>query len=308
MARLEQNVRLGREPIGGTLLTFDGMEILPVWATLSRGIGYEERPVANDPLRTTIENGVARIELHRPDAANALDDAMASALAETAIRCDEDPATRAVLLTGSGRFFCAGGDLRAFADAGPGRSAYINRLTMHLHAALSRFARMDPPLVVAVNGPAAGAGLSLSCIGDIVLAGESAFASLAYTDAGLVPDGGSTWWLPRLVGWRLAQEMALTNRRLSAQEAAAHGLWTRVIPDADLEREAAKLAARLADGPTRAFGHTKRLLLSSGAESFETQMELEARAITEAARGSEATEGIAAFLEKRPARFRDAAP
>lgn len=258
----------------------------------------------SEPLRTTIANGIARIELHRPDAANALDDAMASALADTAIRCDEDPSIRAVLLTGSGRFFCAGGDLRAFAEAGAGLSVYIKRLTMHLHAALSRFARMDPPLVIAVNGPAAGAGLSLSCIGDLVLAAESASCTLAYTAAGLAPDGGSTWWLPRLVGMRLAQEMALTNRRLSAEEAVAHGLWTRVVPDAGLEGEAAALAARLADGATRALGHAKRLLVSSGAESLETQMEFEARAIAEAARGPESTEGITAFLEKRPPRFR----
>lgn len=259
----------------------------------------------DEPLHFSLENGVARIELHRPDAANALDDAMASQLAEVAIRCDEDATVRAVLLTGAGRFFCAGGDLRAFRAAGAKRSVYIKRLTMHLHAALSRLARMDAPLVIAVNGPAAGAGLSLSCVGDLVLAARSASCTLAYTAAGLVPDGGSTWWLPRLVGMRLAQEMALTNRRLSAEEAVARGLWTRVVADADLDAEARALATRLADGPTRAFGHAKRLLLSAGAESFETQMELEARAIAESARGPESAEGITAFLEKRAPRFRE---
>lgn len=259
----------------------------------------------DDPLRMTVQEGVARIELHRPNAAHALDDAMASALAEAAIRCDEERAIRAVILTGSGRFFCSGGDLRALADAGSDRAAYIKRLTMHLHAALSRFARMDPPMVVAVNGIAAGAGLSLSCIGDVILAAESASCTVAYTGAGLVPDGGSTWWMPRLVGLRLAQELMLTNRRLSASEAVEAGLWSRVISDEQLESEAANLATTLADGPVRAFGHTRRLLLSSGAESFETQMELEARAIAEAARGAEAEEGISAFLDKRSALFRN---
>jgi 2-(1,2-epoxy-1,2-dihydrophenyl)acetyl-CoA isomerase len=259
----------------------------------------------DDPLRMTVKDGVARIQLCRPDTANALDDAMARALADAAIRCDEEPAIRAVLLTGSGRFFCAGGDLRAFSRAGEARSAYIKRLTMFFHAALSRFARMDPPLVVSVNGIAAGAGLSLSCIGDIVLAAESASCTVAYTAAGLVPDGGSTWWIPRLVGLRLAQELMLTNRRLSADEAVRTGLWSRVVADAELEDEAATLAATLAEGPVRALGQTRRLLLSSGAESFETQMELEARAIAEAAGRPESDEGIAAFLEKREPRFRN---
>jgi 2-(1,2-epoxy-1,2-dihydrophenyl)acetyl-CoA isomerase len=208
-----------------------------------------------------------------------------------------------VVLTGAGRMFCAGGDLGAFAGAGDGVPALLKQITAHLHVAVSRFARMRAPVVAAVNGPAAGAGLSLVCAADLAVASDAAEFTLAYTQVGLAPDGSSTWFLPRLVGTRRALELMLTNRTLSAAEALEMGLVNRVVPAASLLAEAEALAARLASGATEAFGAVKRLLLLSASQSLESQMEWEARAIADTARTRDGAEGIAAFLAKRAPRF-----
>lgn len=255
-------------------------------------------------LRFEISDSVGRITLARPDVLNAINLEMMRELGEVAIRCDEDPGVRAALLTGSGRAFCAGGDLSSFASIEQGLPAHLKEGTMHLHAALSRFARMDAPLVTAVNGVAAGAGLPLAASGDIVIAAESAVFTMAYTAAGLTPDGGSTFLLPKVIGWRRAQELVLTNRRLSAAEALEWGLVTRVVADAELQAEAEKLARELAAGPTRSFGAAKRLLLRAVGDDLEAQMEVEAREIAAASVRPDGAEGIAAFLEKRAPRFR----
>jgi 2-(1,2-epoxy-1,2-dihydrophenyl)acetyl-CoA isomerase len=254
-------------------------------------------------LRYETADGVATITLHRPDSANAIDLALARELMQAAIRCDEDRSVRAVLLTGAGKMFCAGGDLKSFAARGDGLPALLKELTVYLHAATSHFARMRAPLVVAVNGAAAGAGFSLAVAGDLVLMAESAKLSMAYTAAGLSPDGSSSFFLPRLVGLRRAQELMLTNRRLSAAEALAWGLVNEVVPDAELAERASRLAQQLAHGPTRAFGIVKRLLATSFQESLETQMELEARGIAAMAGSADGREGIDAFVAKRAAKF-----
>ncbi len=250
-------------------------------------------------LRLDIRGGVARIILNRPDAGNALDLDTARELLDAAIHCSEDRAVRAVIVTGAGRMFCAGGDLKSFAARGDRLPAYLKEVTTSLHAALARFTRMDAPVIAAVNGPAAGGGMSLACAADLVLAAESARFTMAFTRIGLSPDSGSTWLLPRLVGFRRALELTLTNRTLTAQEALAWGLVTRVVPDADLAREAEALAAALAAGPTRAFGAAKRLFQLGAAGGFETQMEHETQALADMARTADCGEGIAAFLAKR---------
>jgi len=260
-------------------------------------MGYEN-------LGFRLEDGLARVTLSRPDAANAVNLALSRELMEVALACDEDPAVRAVLLTGEGRFFCAGGDLGAFAAAGPGMPSLIKEMTTYLHAALSRLARMRAPVVVAVNGTAAGAGFSLACAGDLALAAASARFTMAYTRAGLAPDGSSSWYLPRLVGPRRALELMLTNRTLSAEEARDWGLVNEVVPDGELLARAEGVARCLADGPTEAYAHCKRLVLLSAGESLETQMEHEARAIADAARTADAREGVDAFLAKRTPAFR----
>lgn len=250
-----------------------------------------------------LDGSVATITMNRPDAANALSLAMAKELGELAIRCDEDPAIRAVVITGAGRFFSAGGDIAGFAAAGEGVGALIKEMTMHFHAAVSRFNRMDPPVVGAVNGMAAGAGFSFASSCDILIAAESAVFLSAYTASGLTPDGSSTYFVPRLVGLRRALDLMIDNRRLTAREAMEWGMVSQVVPDEDLMTTARELAVRLADGPTKAFGAVKRMLHASLSSSLETQMELEARTIAEVTKTSDAREGVAAFLDKRKPNF-----
>ncbi|HEX4928760.1 MAG TPA: enoyl-CoA hydratase-related protein [Burkholderiales bacterium] len=254
-------------------------------------------------LRFELAGRVARITLDRPDAANALNAQMARELAHAAIRASEDGNVRAVILTGAGRIFSGGGDLKSFAAQGAALPSHLKQVAGDLHMAISRFVRMDAPVIAAVNGPAGGAGFSLCLFCDLVLAARSAKFVLAYTRAGLTPDGGSTFFLPRIVGVRRALELALTNRALSADEALAWGLVNRVVPDDALQAEAERLAGELAAGAHGALGAAKRLLHHAFTESLETQMELEAQAIAAQARGADSAEGIAAFVAKRPPKF-----
>ena len=246
---------------------------------------------------------IATLTLDRPSDANAIDLDLARELMAAAIRCSEDGDVRAVVITGAGRFFCAGGDLKSFAARGDALPAHLKEVTTHLHAAVSRLARMDAPVVAAVNGAAAGAGMSLACACDFVFAAESARFTMAYTRAGLTPDGSSTYFLPRIVGLKRALDLALTNRTLTAAEALEWGIVNRVVADGSVLHEARAFAASLAQGPVAALGATKRLLHSGFTSTLETQMEHETQAIADAARGAEGREGIAAFLEKRGPRF-----
>jgi 2-(1,2-epoxy-1,2-dihydrophenyl)acetyl-CoA isomerase len=228
---------------------------------------------------------------------------MGRELVDAALHCDEDPAIRAVVLSGAGSVFCVGGDLKNFAAQGEHLPYHLKELTTYLHAAISRLARMDAPVVAAVNGVAAGAGFSLAMSCDLILAAESARFTMAYSKAGLTPDGSSTYFLPRLVGFRRAMELTLTSRVLSAQEASEWGIVNRVVPDEELSTEAGELASQLAAGPTKALGTSKRLLHTSWTETLETQMEHEAQSIADTARTADAREGIAAFTQKRTASF-----
>jgi 2-(1,2-epoxy-1,2-dihydrophenyl)acetyl-CoA isomerase len=251
-----------------------------------------------------VENGLARLTLNRPKAANAINLGLAQELRAAATRCETDPEIRALLLTGAGRMFSAGGDLRSIDAAGEQGPALIDEICENFHAAYLSFSRMNAPLVIAVNGAAAGAGMSLVCIADIALAAESASFCVAYTAAGLTPDGGLTYNLPRLVGLQRAKELITTNRKLSAAEALDWGIITRVVADDALSVEAEKIACCLASGPSRAFGSAKRLLLASAVSNFETQLEAEANEIVAVANTQDAQEGIRAFLEKRMPSFR----
>jgi 2-(1,2-epoxy-1,2-dihydrophenyl)acetyl-CoA isomerase len=240
-----------------------------------------------DALEVDVRDGVAHVTLNRPRAGNSINLEMGRELLHAALRCDEDPGVRAVVLAGSGNSFCFGGDLKEFSERGDDLPRLLKELTTYLHATLSRLARMDPPVVAAVHGAAAGGGFSLAISCDLVLAAESSRFAMAYSKAGL----------------RRAMELALTGRELSAQEAFEWGIVNRVVPDEVLSEEATGLAERLATGPTRALGASKRLLHGGWTETLETQMEHETRAIADISRTADAREGIAAFTQKRAASF-----
>ena len=250
-------------------------------------------------LDFSIDAGIARITLNRPESANGISMQLAQELLQASLACRCSAQVRAVLLTGKGRMFCAGGDLNSFVENAANLQGFIKELTTYLHAAIANFAHMRAPLVIAVNGAAAGAGFSLAACGDLVLAARSARFSMAYTGAGLVPDGSGSYFLPRIVGLRRAQELILTNRRLSADEALEWGLLTRVVEDAELAAEAGKLVAQIAAGPTGAYGAVKKLLATTFDSTLETQMEREGAAIAAAAISRDGQEGVAAFLAKR---------
>ncbi|MBM3219316.1 MAG: enoyl-CoA hydratase [Candidatus Rokubacteria bacterium] len=253
-----------------------------------------------DTLTLGRADGVATLTLNRPDALNALDLTLGRELFHAVLELDDDPAVRAVVLTGAGKAFCAGGDVKGFADNLDRIGALIKELTTYLHGAISRLCRSDKPVVIAVNGVAAGGGMSLALAGDLVLAAESARFTMAYSKIAATPDGSSSYYLPRLVGLRRAMELYFTNRVLSAREAHEWGLVTRVVPDAELASAARSVARELAQGPTKAFGGAKRLFHQSTWESLETQMELEAQAIAASGRTDDFRAGVTAFANKQP--------
>jgi 2-(1,2-epoxy-1,2-dihydrophenyl)acetyl-CoA isomerase len=253
------------------------------------------------PLQVEREGAVLTLTLNRAESANAIDLTMARALAEVARDCEADSALSAVVLTGAGSRFCAGGAVRSFAAAGEDLPKALRELTMYLHAALASFARMTPALITAVNGVAAGAGLGLAAAGDICIAARSATFRSAYTAIGLSPDAGSTWALPRLIGARRAQELVLTNRVLDAERALAWGLVTEVVEDGDLLPRARAVADDLARLPRSAIGASKRLIAQSFGAELADQLEREAASVTSLA-GSEATRAAISAFVQRPRR------
>jgi 2-(1,2-epoxy-1,2-dihydrophenyl)acetyl-CoA isomerase len=254
-----------------------------------------------ETIRFEQSGPITRITLNRPDAANGMNDTMTRELADAATRCDT-AGTKVVVLTGSGRFFCVGGDLKSFASA-PNRGLHVKGVADGLHRAISSFARMDAVLITAVNGTAAGAGFSIAVTGDLVLAAESASFTMAYTRVGLSPDGSSSYYLPRLIGITKTKELMLTNRTLSALEASQWGLVTEVVPDDQLAARADELAAQMAATASGSNGGVKALMLSTFKNGLEEQMELESRLIADRAESADGREGVDAFLAKRKAEF-----
>ena len=256
---------------------------------------------------TTLEferrDDVAVVHLNRPDAANGFNLQMASELADVAHACDADPSVRAVLLTGRGKFFSAGGDVKTMVSLGKEAGPGVKLIADALHRAISTFRRMRAPLVVAVNGTCAGAGFSLALAGDLVIAASSAKFTMAYTGIGLTPDGGASYFLPRLVGLRRAQELMFTNRTLSSGEALEWGLLTSVSADDQLQTDALTAATKLANGSLNAHGRVKELLLEAFDNHLETQMEKEGRLIAAALATPDGQEGVRAFAEKRKPQF-----
>ena len=259
------------------------------------------------PILFVVDGPIARLTLNRPNAGNAIDQAMANALLDAAIRCDADGTIRCVVLTGSGKLFCSGGDIRAIASADTDAVGFLSKLAGTLHMAQTRFLRMAKPLLVLINGPAAGAGMSLAISGDVAIAAQSAHFTAAYGGVGLTPDGGMSWFLPRHVGLRRAQEIILTNRRVPASEAAELGMVTRTVPDEDLVAEGEAAALALANAATGAIAGARALLLESASSQLEAQLERETRTIAAAGGTADFREGAAAFLARRKPAFKGGA-
>lgn len=256
---------------------------------------------ASRPLLAARDGAVALLRLNRPAALNALDPEMARLLAAEAAALSGDGSVRAVLLTGEGRAFMAGGDIAHLArDPGPPTA---DRLIVNLHRALTLLARLPAPVVAAVQGAAAGAGFSLAMAADFVVAADDAKFTTAYAKIGASLDGSSSWTLPRLVGYRKAMELALLSPVIDAAEALRLGLVTKVVPAADLAAEATALARTLAAGPTHAYGRMKALLQASQQNGLESQLELERLLFGAGAATADFAEGTAAFLAKRKPDF-----
>ena len=252
-----------------------------------------------ETITLDVAAGIATITLNRPDAFNALNLTLGRELFAAVLEVDEDPAVRCVVVTGAGKAFCGGGDVREFVQNLPRVGVLIKELTTYVHGAVSRLVRAPKPVITAVNGVAAGGGLALALAGDLVVAAESARFTMAYSRIGATPDGSSSYWLPRLVGVRRAVELFYTNRALSAREAVEWGIVTRVVPDGELAEAVRRLAGELAQGPTLALGRGKLLFHSSTTESLETQMELESQATAASGHTQDFAEGVRAFAEKR---------
>lgn len=258
-----------------------------------------------EALTFDITDQVALITLNRPKAYNALNLQMAKDLYDVSLLCGDNPDIRAVVLTGSGdKAYCAGGDIPGFVANQDKLPALLKDMTTYLHMAISRFTWMDPPIIAAVNGVAAGAGLSLMAFCDLAIASTSAKFTSAYTKIGMTPDGSSTYFLPRMIGTRRTAELYLTNRVLSAEEALDWGLVNQVVPGDKVLETAMTLARELAQGPTISYGGVKRLLASSTNDSLESQMERETRSIVRMSKTKDTIEGLNAFVEKRSPNFK----
>ena len=250
-----------------------------------------------------VADNVATITFNTPQSANAMSPLCAREFRSIAETIDSDRSVRAVVMTGAGKMFSAGGDLGAFAAAGDGARQLIMEMAGDLHMGLSRLSRNNAPVIGAINGTAAGAGFSLVMACDLAIAAESAVFTMAYTRAGLTPDGSSTYFMPRKIGDRRARELMLTNRVLNSAEALDWGVVNEVVADAEVRPRANALAQQLAQGPTAAFGGVKTLLNGTFDQTMESQMELESRTIADLVLGKDGQEGIHAFLEKRRPKF-----
>jgi len=255
-------------------------------------------------IKLSVDGGVARLELNRPDAANAINLELSIELEDAANAIAADPSVRAVLLTGAGARFCGGGDVTTFAGcAGDELAALLAEIPAHVHPAVETLVNLDAPVVVAVQGSAAGAGLGLVLAADLVIAARSAKFVMAFTAIGLSPDASTSWFLPRVGGQRRALELTLMNRVLSATEAHEWGIVTSVVDDDALFDVAADYATTLAAGPTAAFGRAARLLRGTWDTTLPEQLTEERTQLSASGGTADGREGVAAFVEKRPPRF-----
>lgn len=254
----------------------------------------------SDRVRYDLTDGVATITLNRPDAMNALDTATKEALRDAVARAAGDDAVRCVLLTGTGRAFCVGQDLKEHVGLlQAGDAALWRTVPDHYNPIALALATMPKPVVAAVNGVAAGAGAAFAMAADVRIVAESAGFNLAFAGIALSCDSGSSWWLPRLVGTAKAKELLLLPRTVRAQEALSLGLATQVVPDDELAGRAQDLAAALAAGPTAAYAAIRRAVAFSATHGLEESLANEADLMARTGGTSDHGEAVAAFLEKR---------
>lgn len=250
------------------------------------------------------DGAAVKIALNRPDRMNAWSDGLSQDLLAVLREVAADETVRAVMLTGNGRAFCSGADLKDGADdAVAGKLDTYTTLTRWYHPIVTTIREMPKPVLTAVNGPAAGAGLSLALAGDLVVAAESAYFMLAFVGIGLVPDGGASLFVPSRVGFARAAEMAMLGERVSASKAVDWGLINSAWPDAEFAARAGALLARLAAGPTRSYAGSKRELNHWMYDRMAAHLELEASIQGELAASADFVEGVSAFLQKRPPEF-----
>ena len=258
-----------------------------------------------ETLRCEIDDGVATVTLDQPESLNAFSTAMQSELAALIPALAEDAPVRAIVLTGAGRAFCAGGDIREMEGAGqPSPLAGRHKLQRMLTTVLMPLLRLEKPVIAAVNGMAVGAGMNLALAADITLVAETAKFSQAFVKVGLVPDTGGLYLLTRLIGMNRAKELCFTGRTITAAEALAIGLVNRVLPTAELMPAALELAHELARGASAAIGLTKSLLHLAPTATIEEMAEFEAYALAVTLSTEDHREGIRAFREKRTPVFR----
>lgn len=248
--------------------------------------------------------GVATITFNRPQVMNALDAGMIARLREVCEQARDDVTVRAIVLRGNGPAFLAGGDVALFHANLARLPQMIEKLAGELHSAILALRRAAKPVVASVHGACAGAGVSLLAAADFALAAADTKFTLAYSKIAASPDGGSTWFLPRLMGYRKALELMLLSDAFDADTALAMGLVNRVVAAPDLAIETDRMVQRLASGPTYAYGEAKALINQSFERSLEAQLEAEAQAFARCARTADLAEGVTAFVEKRSPRFR----
>jgi 2-(1,2-epoxy-1,2-dihydrophenyl)acetyl-CoA isomerase len=250
-----------------------------------------------------VRDGVAHVRFARPEGANAVNPAFAADLRAVMLTIEFDDAVKAVSVTAEGKVFCAGGDLKLFNAAGAGVAALAGDMLVDFHGAIYKMNSIPKPFVAGVRGAAGGAGLSLMSAFDLVVSGESAKYTMAYTRAGLTPDGTSSYFVARHIGLRRMLDLTLTNRVLSADEAERWGLVNRVVPDDDVDAATAELAQLLADGAAWASGHAKRVVYHGYDASLPAAGEHEGTVIAESMGRHDGQEGIAAFAHKRAPDF-----
>ncbi|MEH2541514.1 MULTISPECIES: enoyl-CoA hydratase/isomerase family protein [unclassified Bradyrhizobium] len=256
------------------------------------------------PVLLDIADGIARLRLNRPDAANGMSAELLSALCDAIMTCHGHPDLRVVLLTGEGANFCAGGDVRAFASKGEKLPDYIRQATAYLQNAVTGLLRLEAPVITSVQGFAAGGGgFGLVCASDIVIAAESAKFLAGATRVAMAPDAGVSVTLSRLVGLRRAMSILLTNPVISAAEALDMGIVNKVVPDAELASASLALAQELAAGAPKALAATKRLVWAGTGTSIEQCLSEEARTVAELSGMADAREGLAAVIERRKPKF-----